>query len=144
AQRGVGCRGSRNVSIISTGRAGHKKERPRHPTVEAEVGRAQLTQWRRPFAGRKCVRNQRMGKCISCSRSDQKEGPDSLSRPKFASKRPVMTGDETAAVLDAHAPDCRSMFCEVTAVRLFLIAAKPFCGDGNRKCGVVLCTRLFR
>jgi hypothetical protein len=28
-------------------------------------------------------------------------------------------------------------------VRLFLIAAKSFCGDGNRKCGVVLRSRLF-
>jgi hypothetical protein len=28
-------------------------------------------------------------------------------------------------------------------VRLFLIAAKSFCGDGNCKCGVVLCACLF-
>jgi len=29
-------------------------------------------------------------------------------------------------------------------VRLFHIAAKSFCGDGNRKCVVVLRARLFR
>ena len=29
-------------------------------------------------------------------------------------------------------------------VRLFLITAKSFCGDGNRECGVVLRARLFR